>query len=516
MEFDIEGNIRWDRTYGGNNSEALVHIEKTRDFGYLLVGESNSVPSGNKSAKNIGDRDYWLVKIDSIGNMNWDFTYGGTGLDAGRTAHQNEDGNFLIGGISGSNASGDKTENCRGNYDFWMLLIDEFGNLKWDLTYGGEDNDGLTDIFPVQDGGIILGGNSASMASGDKTQDNQGANDIWILKTACKIDLGLGNDTLVCSRSDLYFDVRQPNCLDCNYLWENGTNSAVRTIHPKQSKDIHIYISSKSGCEFRDSIHIEVMPSPEMVYTKNTPPRCHGESNGAIQIESVIGGLDPLLTSINGSELSDLDYFEQLKADNYLLTIEDVNGCRLDSLITLEDTPPLYLRIDGGGVFKLGDSTKLKPIFSSSVDTFFWDQSNTLSCHHCLNPYAKPMATSNYLFTIINDKGCKEKHSVTVAIKKDRPIYFPTAFSPNGDGDNEFYRFYPGPGIKNINYFKIFDRWGELLYSRKDWDIGLGELGWDGYFRGQKMSIGQYVYIAEIEFIDGWVEPYKGYFILLR
>jgi hypothetical protein len=191
IKLDSSGNKQWDKRFGGDENEGLKYLEQTADHGYILGGFSNSGISGDKT-QNQWDttgipwdaNDYWIVKIDSIGNKEWDKRYGGTYEDVLYSVHQIPDLGYILGGYSESDSSGDKTQNSWGNNDYWIVRIDEFGNKLWDKRFGGTDRDELYDIQLTPDGGFILGGETASDSSGDKTEHlwGIGANDFWLVR----------------------------------------------------------------------------------------------------------------------------------------------------------------------------------------------------------------------------------------------------------------------------------------------------------------------------------------------
>src|SRR5436189_24079 len=90
----------------------------------------------------------------------WDYRFGGTGIDELHSFQQTSDGGYILGGFSGSGVSGDKTQNTVGNYDYWIVKIDAFGNKQWDKDFGGIDFDVLYSVQQTTDGGYILGGYS--------------------------------------------------------------------------------------------------------------------------------------------------------------------------------------------------------------------------------------------------------------------------------------------------------------------------------------------------------------------
>lgn len=109
VKANASGNKVWDRAFGGGATEVLLSMAATTDGGFLAVGYSNSCTSGNMTTASHGDFDYWLVKVDSPGNKVWDRSYGGSDRDLPTTVVSTSDGNFLLGGISRSMPSGNKT-----------------------------------------------------------------------------------------------------------------------------------------------------------------------------------------------------------------------------------------------------------------------------------------------------------------------------------------------------------------------------------------------------------------------
>lgn len=183
IKIDSNGVKEWDRTYGGTDYDNIASVLQLSDGCFLLGGSSISNTSGDKTTANLGDRDYWVVKIDSIGNKIWDKTYGGTGYDVLNKMVLDRDNNILLGGLSKSGLEGNKSEPSKGGTDMWLIKIDPNGNILWDKSFGGSGNEGINDILILSNGDYILAGNSSSPADGDKSQPSWGGVDFWILKT---------------------------------------------------------------------------------------------------------------------------------------------------------------------------------------------------------------------------------------------------------------------------------------------------------------------------------------------
>ena len=184
VKIDASGNKQWDKDFGGTSPDILYSVHQTFDGGYILGGYSKSGISGDKTQPLWGtDNDFWIVKTDSLGNKLWDKDFGGLDRDMLYSLQLTSDGGFILGGISISGIGGDKTQASQGSTDYWILKTDALGNKQWDKSFGGSESDGLLTLQQTSDGGYILGGQSLSGISGDKTQDTKGSSDYWIIKT---------------------------------------------------------------------------------------------------------------------------------------------------------------------------------------------------------------------------------------------------------------------------------------------------------------------------------------------
>src|SRR5690606_28821266 len=174
-------NILWDLTIGGGEDDRLFSINKTTDGGYILGGISESGISGDKTENKIGFLDYWVVKLDENGFIQWQNTIGGNYLDTLRKVFQTTDGGYIIGGYSSSAISGDKSENVIGSEDYWVVKLNSSGTIEWENTIGGNGEDLLYDIKQTDDNGYILAGTSDSDISFDKTESSKGGKDYWLV-----------------------------------------------------------------------------------------------------------------------------------------------------------------------------------------------------------------------------------------------------------------------------------------------------------------------------------------------
>ena len=182
VKIDASGNKQWDRTFGGAGPEEFAALIQTRDGGYFIACNSASGVGGDRTQSSRGDVDYWIIKTDSAGRMQWDKRFGGADRDMCADAIQTRDGGYLLAGHTISGAGSDKTQGSRGGEDYWIVKLDSAGRKQWDRRFGGTGDDYLFSVAQVLDGGYLLGGFSLSGASGDKTAASLGNDDIWIVK----------------------------------------------------------------------------------------------------------------------------------------------------------------------------------------------------------------------------------------------------------------------------------------------------------------------------------------------
>jgi len=155
-------DILWEKSYGGKNADYLFDAQPTADNGFILAGSSLSGKTGNKTAGNNGDLDYWVWKMDANGKLDWQKSLGGSGFDLLQSIKWTQDGGFILAGTSSSNQGLDKLSDSKGLSDFWVVKLDAKGQEQWQQTIGGSGQEDLLTVIPTRDGGYLLGGSSSS------------------------------------------------------------------------------------------------------------------------------------------------------------------------------------------------------------------------------------------------------------------------------------------------------------------------------------------------------------------
>lgn len=185
IRVDTNGVPLWDRSFGGSGVEALYHVERLQDGGFLLTGASTSPDDGNKSTTSVGEYDAWVIRVNALGEILWQRSFGGIYSDYLNVGRELPDGGFLLAGRSDSPISENKTAANYGFEDAWVVRLDAAGNKLWDRTLGGGSFDYGRDLILLPGGDALLVTASLSGISGNKQSPNRGnvgSADAWLLR----------------------------------------------------------------------------------------------------------------------------------------------------------------------------------------------------------------------------------------------------------------------------------------------------------------------------------------------
>ncbi len=302
------------------------------------------------------------------------------------------------------------------------------------------------------------------------------------------------------------------------FAWSNAaTNDKLENLI---AGDYTLTITDQNGCE-AISTAIVNQPSPLDLDLVGNEVSCFGGRDGSIEI-GVAGGTAPFEFSLDNKNFTGSSRLIGLQQGEYNVFIKDANGCTMVS--QTEVGSPLEFFIDPGDdiTIILGDTINLtaKPINQAGNGReveLIWDApyAGTLSCNECLNPLSYPINTITYDVLAIDENGCEANSRITVFVEKPRLAVVPTGFTPNNDSNNDILEVH-GRDKTMVKVFRVFDRWGELLFEKQDFQVNEG-IGWDGTFRNQPMASGVYIWYLEVLYpFDDAEETIWGQSTLIR
>ncbi|NND61600.1 MAG: hypothetical protein HKN48_00235 [Flavobacteriaceae bacterium] len=314
LKVDAQGQKIWSKTYGGTNNDVGNSINHTSDGGYIISGYSRST-DGDVSG-NEGFQDYWILKIDADGNVQWDKNYGFLGGEQAFNTFQTEDGGYFAGGfldVTGSGGAGndDGRSSRHGVGEFWGIKMNSNGDKVWRRYFGGSNNDRCYDALQTEDGGFLMIGASESFDF-DIT-DDKGSYDYWVVR----VD-DAGNLLWTKSFGGLEIDIAYgvTHSKDGNYIIVGDARSTDQDVsNPIGNADLWvvkfrddgsmIWEKSLGGTAFDSAKNIYPLDSGSYVISGSSRSsdgdvsENKGEndawvliidSNGALQFEMSIGG----------------------------------------------------------------------------------------------------------------------------------------------------------------------------------------------------------------------------------
>jgi large repetitive protein len=279
-----------------------------------------------------------------------------------------------------------------------------------------------------------------------------------------------------------------------------------------------VIVTDAAGCTATTSVTLTDPMAVSLVAT-GTGADCFGNA-GIVTIESISGGTAPYGVSVNGvfqAELGTLPaVLDDFAPGSYVIAVEDANGCRAQATVVVP-LPQVYtLNLGPERTIRLGDSVLLEGVANFVIDSVVWTPDATLSDPGNPASFARPAATTTYTLLAFDANGCSAQATVRVVVDKEPRVFIPNAFSPNDDNINDVFMIFTDSGVVQVRAFRVFDRWGNMLFQNGPFPPNDPLYGWDGRFKGRLMNAGVYVYAAEVEFFDGRLETLSGEVTLMR
>jgi gliding motility-associated-like protein len=305
------------------------------------------------------------------------------------------------------------------------------------------------------------------------------------------------------------------------YNWSTTPAQTGNVASALASGTYYATITDAQGCNLYDTA-VVVSPQPVVVTLDAGSSTCAG-SAGGIVVVSATGGLAPYSFGL-GDIIQSSDTFRNLSVGTYTVAVTDANGCLGTSSVLVSPLGSFTDTLTAiPSVILAGETVQLYARATSDtiITSYIWYPSDSLdfsgcgSTTDCDSPTAKPTQSQTYIVTVVNARGCSISDTVFVRVSDEASAFVPSAFTPNGDGLNDKFEM-DILGATTINV-KIWDRWGELVFSNPDQANGMSDThGWDGTFRGKPVQFDTYTYQLVITYSDGHEQTVAGTLSVLR
>lgn len=328
----------------------------------------------------------------------------------------------------------------------------------------------------------------------------------------CTINLPFTISSIPCPCNDLEIEISSTdiNCFDPNsgaleiinidgfftnedyqLTWSNGSNNPA--IENLTSGWYSYEIEYDRNCTLVDSILLNAF-DPINFGLLSFDPNC--TEGGSIEVTDIEGGSGEFEVTLNGVNFGNDNVFFNLSAGEYEVFITDNFDCSQSESVALNANYDLSLNIPEVQPINFGEFTTLNPLINqTSIDSFEWSPSFGILNPNNLIAEVSPEETTQYTLTIYFGE-CVETRTITVEVIENNTIYTGNIFSPNGDGNNDYF-YIQSSAESNIEIttFNIYDRWGNLVFNKPNPESNIEAQGWDGTRNGQPLSAGVYTYM---------------------
>ena len=285
-----------------------------------------------------------------------------------------------------------------------------------------------------------------------------------------------------------------------------------------------IYVDSLTnilGCDSIVIVDLSVEVDPDFMADLLVVPPCGNVENGSITVSVLGGGTPPFNYFINGIDAGTTSVFPDLPSgENYDILIQDDFGCTIELSTFIEDPADLLVDLGADQTIELGETVEINSFYNFTPTDFVWQSNPSISCldfEACDQLDFQPTVSQQVTLSLFSGEECFVSDSVFIEVIEVRKAWLPNAFSPNGDGVNDFFTVFANTSnVEIVEDFKVFDRWGGVLYERKEFVPNELRLGWDGTFNGKPLPSGLFLYTTTVRFVDGEVLRYSGDVFLAR
>ena len=306
-------------------------------------------------------------------------------------------------------------------------------------------------------------------------------------------------------------------------LWSNGQTSSQAT--GLTAGTYSITVTDSRGCTVEEQTTL-TEPAVLTVTGTTTGTNCAGDNSGSITASGAGGTAISQPLEYQVVEAADNSWrsgniFADLTAGVYTLRVRDEQGCLAETMLTVDDADPFFITsMTADTSIEYGDSVTVQANLNDTTGVqYAWTQITSPQGLVTDNSYSfgvSPLDNIQYQFAAINAAGCALDSIVSIEVTKFRRANAPTGFTPNGDGINDYFFVQGGEKVQEVTIFRVYDRWGTLVFEGQNAQINIPEQGWDGIYKGRPAQAGTYSWYADVLYNDGETIQIKGNVTILR
>jgi len=250
----------------------------------------------------------------------------------------------------------------------------------------------------------------------------------------------------------------------------------------------------------------------EFANIESSPVQCNSFRNGTIEIKEVVGGTPPYYYSIDGSTYSTRPIFDLLWPGLYAVTVKDSVGCEWNAAVQVVEPPILQVPLaTDKDTITSGESIHLRAEISPTgtlVRTINWRPPSLFGNPNQLEQQISLYESTTFSVEVVNNAGCTARDQRTVQVRKPN-IYAPNIIDLSSNQD-AYFTLFSDEFVKQINLLQVYNRYGGLLFERRDFQPNDPLLGWNGRHLGKQAPDGVYGWVAEIEYLNGQRQKSAG------
>lgn len=533
VKFNSAGVRQWATYYGGPDQDWLHAMDCDAAGNIYVVGqtlsESDIATPGSHQPVFGGGADAYLVKFDASGARQWATYYGGEGGDdLGDDVHCDAFGHVYLAGntssFAGISTSGSHQEVYGDGWmDAFLARFSTDGVRLWATYYGGDQMDFGAGVTSDNDGHVYLAGVTGSTSQistpGSHQPVHAGMDDAFLAKFNNCIPQAviLADRSIFCPGDSLLLRAQHVDGYTYQWQYEGADiTGATDTLLKAGLSGTYTLLVKCTDALYPDTARIRIteVPFNAAIGFEDTalcitalplkiPAAATAPDSFALSYAwTPAAGLDdptalsPWFSNVPGT------YSLVLK-----LTSATPVGCTAyDTATVIVHPAPVLTNVTSDTTIFYGSSLQLH---ASGAASWAWTPADWLSNPAVHDPISTPGEAITYVVIGTNEFGCADTASVRIDLDYTINDFIPSAFSPNGDGRNDLFHVV-GFKYQLVEEFRVFNRWGQLVFTAMD------NKGWDGTLKGGKAESGTYYYVIKLRYPDGKAKTFKGDVMLVR